>query len=127
MSGGWTPVPNRLVDDAMPRLRDTEWRLLCIIVRETIGRRDSDGERQRRAWLSQKLLKRKTGRQSEAISRAIDVLCRSGLIEVRNAIGLPLLTRKARLRYRGNIRLGLHPTIQAEVSTTEIRKANSSK
>lgn len=120
---GWTPFPNRLLDDAMPRLRDTEWRLLCVIVRETIGRRDADGQRQKRAWLSQYLLKKKTGRESEAISRAVDVLCRSRLIEARDSYGLVMESSRARRLYQGRMRLSLHRAIQAEVSQNRTSKS----
>jgi hypothetical protein len=119
---GWTPFPNRLLDEAMPRLRDTEWRLLCVIVRETIGRRDSDGERRKRAWLSQYLLKKTTGRESEAISRAIDVLCRSRLIEACDSLGRPMASSRARRRYQGRLRLSLHPAIQGEISQNRSSK-----
>ncbi len=33
----WHPVPTRLVDTVMPRLRDTELRVLLIVLRQTWG------------------------------------------------------------------------------------------
>lgn len=35
--GGWIPFPRVLVDEVMPDLTDTEWRVLTVIVRQTIG------------------------------------------------------------------------------------------
>ena len=123
MSGGWTPFPNVLLDEVMPRLRDTEFRVLCVLVRETIGRRDTNGNRQRRVWLSQSLLMRKTGRAGEAVSRAIEVLCLSGLIEIQDAVGRPLTSSKARRAFRGSVYYSLHPSIQAEISEKRTRKS----
>ena len=28
----YTPFPNKLIDEVMPTLRDTEWRVLCVIL-----------------------------------------------------------------------------------------------
>ena len=36
-TGQFTAFPNVLLDQVMPSLRDTEWRLLCVIVRQTVG------------------------------------------------------------------------------------------
>jgi hypothetical protein len=115
MSKGWTQFPHVLLDDVMSRLRDTEWRLLCVIVRETIGRVDAEGMRQKRAWLSQQMLKKRTGRESAAISRAIDVLCQSGLIEVRDALGRPLTSSRRRRNYQGRMRFSLNGGILSEI------------
>lgn len=115
MSRGWSKFPHVLIDNVMSRLRDTEWRLLCIIVRETIGRIDAEGMRQKRAWLSQHMLKKRTGRESAAISRAIDVLCLSGLIEVRDALGQPLTSSRRRRSYQGRMRFSLNADILGEI------------
>lgn len=85
-------MPNFLLDRVMPRLRDTEWRLLCVIVRQTTGWTMPDGSRKQADWLSHFQLKRKTGRSSAAVSRAIDVLVRSGLVIVRDSFGMVLDT-----------------------------------
>jgi phage replication O-like protein O len=62
----------------MPHLSDTEFRVLCVIVRQTLG------WKQDAKWLSHSLLKRSTGRESAAISRAVDRLVKRGLIIVRD-------------------------------------------
>ncbi len=65
-----TPFPNHLLDNAMPRLRDTEWRLLCVLVRQTLGwQNKSEGGRKQRDWLTQAQLKKRTGRDSAAPAR----------------------------------------------------------
>ena len=77
-----TPFPSYLLDDVMPLLSDTEWRLLCVFVRQTLGWEDGQGGRKRADWLTQSQLKARTGRASEAVSRAIDGLVQKGLIQV---------------------------------------------
>ena len=89
-------MPNFLLDRAMPRLRDTEWKLLCVIVRQTFGWSAGAGERKQSDWLSHYQLKRRTGRSSAPVSRAIDTLVRAGLIVVRDNLGCELSTRQSR-------------------------------
>lgn len=105
---GTTPVPNFLLDQVMPRLRDTEWRLLCIIVRQTSGWVLGDGTRKKADWLSHFQLKRKTGRSSAAISKAIDGLVRSGLIIVRDLSGQPLTSPRDRRQSHSRLSFSLN-------------------
>lgn len=103
-----TPVPNLLLDKAMPRLRDTEWRLLCVIVRQTAGWTLEDGSRKRSDWLSHFQLRRRTGRSSAAVSRAIDALVKARLVIVRDSFGLPLSTASERRRSRSRLSFELN-------------------
>lgn len=98
-----TPFPNWLVDTAMPSLRDTEWRVLCVVARQTIGFRSAFGGRKQFDWISHDQLKAKTGRESEAVSRAVDGLVRLRMIEVRSAAGYVLVTPRERRLYRGRL------------------------
>lgn len=109
-----TPVPNLLLDKAMPRLRDTEWRLLCVIVRQTLGWELADGTRKRSDWLSHFQLKRRTGRSSSAVSRAINVLVRARLIIVRDSFGAPLLTAAERRRSHSRLSFAVNPDVEKE-------------
>ncbi|MBI5707282.1 MAG: replication protein [Armatimonadetes bacterium] len=93
---GTTPVSNLLLDKIMPRLRDTEIRILLVVSRQTVGWLQADGTRKKADWLSHFQLKRKTGRSSAAISKAIDVLVRAKLIVVRDSFGVPLMSARAR-------------------------------
>src|SRR5437870_12428457 len=102
MKAGFTALPNWLIDEIMSNIRDTEWRMLCVIVRQTIGwRADGPTGRRQSDWLTQRQLKRRTGRESEALCKAIDALVRNGLIEVRSADGRVLNTPADRRRYAG--------------------------
>lgn len=98
---GTTPFPDWLLDRLMPRLRDVEWRLICVLVRQTLGWQTGDGSPKQSDWLSHSQLRRRTGRSSSAISPAIDYLCRNRLVEVDNGHGNPLRTSYERRRHRG--------------------------
>lgn len=98
---GTTPFPDWLLDRVMPRLRDVEWRLICVLVRQTLGWRASDGNTKQSDWLSHSQLRRRTGRSSSAISPAIEFLCRNRLVEIDDGQGRPLATASERRRHRG--------------------------
>lgn len=72
----WTKTPNMLVDHLLPTLKDTELRIILVLLRETSGW-NREG---RPVILSYRALERKTGRHTEAISRAIERLAKLGLI-----------------------------------------------
>src|SRR5689334_4160131 len=97
-----TPFPNVLIDVFMPQLSDTEWRILSVVVRQTLGWRNREtNERKRCDWMTQSQLKARTGRESAAISAAIDQLVKRKLIECRREDGEPLHSAEARRQYRG--------------------------
>lgn len=127
----WYPVPIQLVDTFMPRLRDTELRVLLVVLRQTWGWKadrtktsSNAGSSQRtnvnratksnqatnfnratkrRDWLSHSQLCRRTGRGSDAVSSAVASLTKAGLIIVEDAGGRPLLTPEERRRCLGRL------------------------
>jgi hypothetical protein len=104
----FTPFPNRLIDEVMPQLRDTEWRILCVIARQTLGWKDpKTGKRKQSDWLTQRQLKRRTGRESEAICNALDALVSKRLVDVRTSEGQPLRTPADRRRHIGRLHFRL--------------------
>ena len=105
----YTPFPSRLLDTVMPTLSDTEWRVLCIVVRSTCGWEDGQRGRKAQDWLTQSQLKQRTGRASEAISRAIDGLVQKGLILVCDEVGKPLATPQERRRCTGRMLFCMSP------------------
>ena len=103
-----TPFPNVLLDEVMPRLKDTPWRVLCVVVRQTLGwQSEASGSRKERDWLTRSQLMARTGRNSEALSAAIDTLVRQGYIEVQDSKGQLLSTPQDRRKSRGRIYYGL--------------------
>ena len=143
---GWTAFPNDLLDSWMPQLRDTEWRILCIIVRQTIGRTErTSGARKSVDWLTHSQLKTRSGRASSAVSAAVDRLIRIGLIKVTNDAGKELISSRQRRRSRGRLYFRLasyadnkpshkvpafEPSISendAYISQTENRKPKTTK
>ena len=113
--GGKTPVPNWLLDQAMPKLRDTELRVLLVVVRQTLGWQalNDPSRRKERDWLTQSHLMRRTGRASEALSRAVDGLVRGGLIDVLDREGVSLTTPAERRRHLGRLYYRLRPGTNA--------------
>jgi hypothetical protein len=112
----WHPVPLRLVDEVMPRLRDTELRVILVVLRQTWGWRAdrSDegkhkqeekpkGKHKRRDWLSHRQLCRRTGRGSDAVSGAVASLVEAGLLVVEDAGGTALATPEERRRCLGRL------------------------
>lgn len=72
----WTKVPNVVFDRLLPTLRDTELRLLLILIRQTSG-----WQREGKAiTITYGRLKNRSGRQSEAVSFALKALEKRGLI-----------------------------------------------
>ncbi len=102
-----TTFPNSLLDDVMPNLKDTEWRVLCVVVRQTLGWRGADAKDRwrwkERDWISHSQLIRRTGRRSEAISAAVATLVSEGLIVVEDGLGNPLDTTEKRRRHLGRL------------------------
>jgi|CXWL01.1.fsa_nt_gi phage replication O-like protein O len=100
-----TPFPNLLLDRVMPFLGDTEWRMLCVIVRQTFGWRKSED------WLSHSQLKSRTGRESAAVSRAVDTLVKRGLIVIRDRNDRRLHSTAERRRSRSRLVFAVHPLL----------------
>ena len=133
-----TPFPNFLLDEVMPALTDTEWCLLCVVVRQTLGWKQGENARKERDWLTHRQLQLRTGRASEALCRALDSLVSQGLLEVSDDRGYPLNTAAARRRNAGRLFycLGVAAKIPADgasskgetrVSESGIRKAKTTK
>ena len=122
----FTALPNALIDEVMPTLKDTEWRLLCVIARQTLGWADKNGKRKARDWMSQSQLITRTGRNSAALSAALDVLVREHLIECQAENGESLQTPQQRRKHRGRVYFSLAPA-QIQPTKSELRKANRTK
>lgn len=103
-----TPFPNILIEKVMPKIGDTEWRVLTVVVRATLGWIDPvTGYRKNRSWITSGELRRRTGRSSSAISLAVDRLVKSNLLDVTDSRGTVLSTAAARRRAMGRLYYGL--------------------
>ena len=109
------PFPALYVDLVMPGLTDTEWRILCVVIRQTLGWKDAKHEdtkvRKGRDWLSHRQLKERTSKSSDSVSKAVDSLVRSGLIVIEREDGTLLNHASARRRARARLyfKLGILP------------------
>ena len=126
--GGTTPVPTALIDRVMPALRDTELRVLLVVVRQTRGWQVGKDPylRKERDWLTQSQLMRRTGRESGAVARAVDVLVRRGLIDVLDGGGRSLPTPAERRRCLGRLYYRLHkPEASAGAKSASAKSASA--
>lgn len=72
-------MPNLVIDGLMPKLRDTELRVLLVLIRQTAGW-NRPGSTVTVPYRKLTLL---TGRQNEAVSSALRSLSELGLIHTR--------------------------------------------
>ena len=110
LAKGTVPVPTDLLDRVMPTLRDTELRVLLVVVRQTLGWQVGKDPylRKERDWLTQSQLMRRSGRASGAVAHAIDVLVQRNLIDVLDETERLLLTAAERRRHLGRMYFRLH-------------------
>lgn len=99
---GYTLTPDHLYDVILPQVTDCEWRLLSIILRQTLGWQDGVGTYKAWDWLSHSQLKARMRHSSSTVSKTIASLVNKGLIEVATSNGKLLNTalerRNARTR-----------------------------
>ena len=112
-----TQTPNLLFNGLMKEMSDTELRIVLVVTRATLGwiADLKTGMRKEQDWLSLSQLKKKTGRESGAISKAIDSCIQKRWIEARDRDGNLLDTKNKR---RGkNIFYRLGPAILLKTSS----------
>ena len=103
-----TPTPNIIFNGLMRKMNDTEFRIVMLVVRATLGwEADKEtGMRKVEDWISSRQLKEKTGRHSGALSSAIDKCISEGWIEARDKNGELLDTKGKRKGKNIYFRLG---------------------
>ena len=106
-----TQVPNVILDQWLPRLKDVELRVLLIIIRQTLGWIEDyeTGRRKEKDWISRGQLMKKTGRGHSSVSVAVEKLARSGIIEAYDGAGNLLDSPKERSGNKVLYRLNLNP------------------
>lgn len=112
------PIPALYIDEIMPALTDTEWRVLCVVIRQTLGWVDADNKKLRkgRDWITHSQFKARTCKSGDSISKSIASLVQLGLIVVESEDGELLRYASARRRARGRLyyRLGIVPRPEPE-------------
>lgn len=101
-----TQVPNIILDEWMPQLGDVEFRILMIVVRQTLGwvLDDASGRRKERDWISSSQLVLKSGKSRKHISKAVKALIEEHhLIEATNKNGELLDSAEKRGKSFGQI------------------------
>ena len=125
-----TQIPNVILDDWLPRLTDIEFRILLVIVRQTLGwvMDDDSGRRKERDWISTSQLEQKTGRKHSQISLGLKGLIEERqLIEANDKDGNILDTGEKRRNNRGQIfyRLTLRDPQASLFDQPRIRKTDT--
>jgi hypothetical protein len=124
-----TPVPNLVLDKYVAILKPVEFKVLCIIIRQTLGwiQPNNPGKRKEVARMATSFIATKTGCSLRSISHAIESLQEQELITVSNKQGSLLKTPQDRqgqycLYYRLGIILLTTPTTQKHLP----QKSNTS-
>ena len=115
----FVPVPAIYIDQVMPTLSDSEWRILCVVIRQTLGWVDeqSPNGRKERDWITQSQFREKTGGKSrDSISLGIASLVKRGLVVVENREGKLLSTPKSRQTNRDRLYFRLVPIESEQLS-----------
>lgn len=115
------PLPRQIIE-RLPFLKDSDIRLLLLVVSQTIG------YGKERDWISQAWFKEKAGLSSASVSGAIDLLVRRRLIRVTNEEGFERHTKLARRLHRGKLYYCLGPALGYPQSlSTDYPKAKRSQ
>jgi len=103
-----TPTPNIIFNGLMAKMSDTEFRVVMVVVRATLGWEidHKTGMRKKEDWISHRQLIEKTGRSGRAISTAIDSCIKKGWIEARDEKGNLLDVKEKRVGKKIFYRLG---------------------
>lgn len=101
VSPNTTQVPNVILDDWMPKLKDTELRVLLVVIRQTLGwiEDKKTGKRKEKDWISRGQLMKKAGRGHTAIAKAVEELTKKRLIEALDGQGNRLETPQDRQKH----------------------------
>jgi phage replication O-like protein O len=99
--GPFVPVPADYLDRLMPALHESEWRVLLVVLRQTLGWADPSGAggRKERDWITAGQFAQKTGLHRDSVSRAVRSLVTMGLLRVESATGEVLDTPQLRRRH----------------------------
>ncbi len=104
--------------ELLPTLKDSEFRVLLVVLAQTLGWQNENGiGRKERDWISHSRFKQQTGRSSQAISDAIDVLVRRNLIQVTTVAGEVLVSKADRRRSHTKVFYGLAPSFLEAIYT----------
>lgn len=84
-----TPTPNIIFNGLMRKMNDTEFRIVMLVVRATLGwEADKEtGLRKTEDWISSSQLELKTGRRRSSLSPAINKCIQENWIEARSKNG----------------------------------------
>lgn len=118
------PVPRKIFDVLLPTLTDSELRVLLVVTRQTLGFREKSGSRKKRDWITNSFFRKKSGRASASVSRAIERLVKRNVITVTDKSGMSLTSPSSRRRHRGKLYYSLGEVL---CISSEIQKVKTTK
>lgn len=102
-----TQVPNIILGEWMPILSGSEFKIICLLARQTIGYEidKETGRRKDRDWMNIGQIKKRTGiRSAQTISKSIGILSeKHRLIETVTESGFLLDSPEKREKHSGKI------------------------
>ncbi len=128
-----TQVPNKLFDIYLKALSEKELKVLLVVIRQTLGWVDENGNRKERDWMSQKFLANKTGLSPKSVSQGIEMLVTKRLIKATSRSGDKLVYPSER-RGKERVYYGISDTLitfspKPSVKNTQdpVTKSNNTK
>jgi len=91
-----TQVPNKVFDIHLKALSVKELKVLLVVIRQTLGWIDKNGDRKKRDWMSQKFLANKTGLSPKSVSQGINMLVSKDMIKATTTDGEELVSANKR-------------------------------
>ena len=118
-----TQTPNDLFDEEMKKMKDTELRIVLIVIRATLGweLNHDTGMRKTEDWIAHSQLIEKSGRKRSAMSYAIESCIKQNWIEARSKAGDILNTPKSRSGHKIYYRLGSIFTLQTSANSAQVK------
>ncbi|KAA3621014.1 MAG: hypothetical protein DWQ02_28440 [Bacteroidetes bacterium] len=97
MKTSFTQIPNIVFDQYLPSLKESELKILLIIIRQTYGwLNPRTGYRKRRDRITLSQFVQKTGLSRRIVSNALQSLIQKNLISITDYQGNPLLNSDSR-------------------------------
>ncbi len=118
-----TMVPNIVFDSYLKDLSGTEFKVLLIIIRQTIGWVNTSGTRKERDWISYRCFEEKTGISKKSVTKAIQTLVDQKLILVTDKHGESIHGIRSRKRRY----YGINPSVWGKKFSLKGKKLHSTK
>jgi len=121
-----TAVPNVLFDRYLAELSSSEIKILMVVIRQTLGWRDKEGNPKKRDWISQSQFEKKTSLSRKTISQNLDTLIVEGIIQATDYSGNPLIQAEQR-KGKSRIFYALHPQLITNTHNINVKSTQNTE